>query len=84
MAVHDEWQQKGIGTALMEAAISLADRWLNLIRLELDVYVDNETAVKLYKKFGFAIEGTSRSYAFRDGQYVDAYRMARLRRMTEE
>ncbi len=50
MAVHDEWQQKGIGTALMEAAISLADRWLNLIRLELDVYVDNETAVKLYEK----------------------------------
>jgi hypothetical protein len=32
---------------------------LNLERLELDVYIDNEAAVHLYKKFGFVIEGTS-------------------------
>jgi len=41
MAVRDDWQGKGVGTALMEAALDLADNWLNLTRIELRVYVDN-------------------------------------------
>ena len=80
MAVMDDWQGKGAGTALMQAAVDLADKWLNLTRLELDVYTDNEPAIRLYKKFGFVIEGTLVNYAYRDGQYVDTYTMARLRK----
>ena len=80
MAVMDDWQGKGAGTALMQAAVDLADKWLNLARLELDVYTDNEPAIRLYKKFGFVIEGTLVNYAYRDGQYVDTYTMARLRK----
>jgi putative acetyltransferase len=38
MAVRDDWQCKGVGTALMEAALDLADNWLNLTRIELTVY----------------------------------------------
>ena len=79
MAVRDDWQGKGIGSALMEAAIDMAENWLNLTRLELDVFVDNEPALRLYKKFGFVIEGTRVAFAFRDGQYVDTHLMARLR-----
>jgi putative acetyltransferase len=79
MMVRDDWQGKGIGTALMQAAIDLADKWLNLSRLELDVFFDNEPAIKLYKKFGFQVEGTRIGYAFRDGQYVDTMMMARVR-----
>jgi L-phenylalanine/L-methionine N-acetyltransferase len=41
MAVRDDWQGKGVGTVLMEAALDLADNWLNLTRIELRVYVDN-------------------------------------------
>ncbi len=78
MAVHDEWQGRGVGTALMAAAVDLADKWLNLVRLELTVYVDNEPAIRLYRKFEFEIEGTLRCFAFRNGEYVDAYSMARL------
>ncbi len=78
MAVRDDWQGKGIGTALMQAAVDLADNWLNLSRLELEVFVDNEPAIRLYKKFGFTIEGTLVRYAFRNGQFVDTYTMARL------
>ena len=66
-------------TALMAAIIELADKWLNLTRLELHVYTDNEAGLALYKKFGFEIEGTHRRYAFRDGEYIDSYGMARLR-----
>jgi L-phenylalanine/L-methionine N-acetyltransferase len=79
MAVRDDWQGKGVGSALMQAAVELADKWLNLSRLELEVYTDNEPAVRLYKKFGFVIEGTLVRFAYRDGRYVDAYTMARLR-----
>jgi putative acetyltransferase len=79
MAVHDDWQGKGAGTALMQATVDLADKWLNLTRLELEVYTDNERAIKLYQKFDFVTEGTLRRFAFRDGQYVDAYLMARVR-----
>jgi putative acetyltransferase len=78
MAVRDDRQGRGVGTALLEAAIALADGWLNYRRLELTVYTDNVGAVHLYRKFGFVIEGTSRGYAFRDGDYVDAYLMARF------
>ena len=78
MSVRDDRQGRGVGTALMRAAIELADGWLNYQRLELSVYADNLAALALYRKFGFAIEGTCRAYAFRDGRYVDSYAMARL------
>jgi L-phenylalanine/L-methionine N-acetyltransferase len=79
MAVRDDWQGKGIGTALMEAALDLADNWLNLTRVELSVFTENAAAIALYEKFGFEVEGTHRRYAFRNGEYVDAYSMARVR-----
>ena len=78
MAVRDDWQSKGVGTALMQAAVDLADRWLQLRRLELNVYTDNAAAIRLYEKFGFTIEGTMVEFAFRDGGFVDAYLMACL------
>lgn len=79
MAVRDDLQGKGVGTALLKAALDLADNWLNLSRIELSVFTDNEPGVRLYKKFGFEIEGTQRRFGFRAGQFVDAYLMARLR-----
>lgn len=79
MCVHEAWQGKGVGAALMNAGLELADKWLNLTRLELEVYVDNEPAIRLYQRFGFEHEGTLRQHALRDGRFVDSYMMARLR-----
>jgi|SRR5215216_4518985 len=79
MAVRDDWRGRGVGTALLEAVLDLADNWLNLTRLELTVYSDNQAGIALYEKFGFEIEGTHRRFAFRNGGYVDAYSMARVR-----
>ena len=79
MAVRDDWQGRGVGSALMKAIIDLYDNWLNLSRLELEVFTDNPSAIALYKKFGFVTEGTLKNFAYRDGQYVDVYAMARLR-----
>ena len=78
MSVRDDWHGRGVGTALMAAAIDLADNWLNYRRLELTVYTDNAAALALYRKFGFAIEGTLKDYAFRGGVFIDAYTMARI------
>ena len=79
MEVRDDWHGKGAGSALMQAMIDLADKWLNLSRIELEVYTDNEPAIHLYEKYGFVVEGTHRRFAFRDGEYVDAHAMARLK-----
>ena len=79
MMVHPDFHNRGVGSALMAAALNLADNWLNLTRVDLRVYTDNPAAIHLYKKFGFEIEGTLRRFAYRDGQYIDSYTMARLR-----
>jgi L-phenylalanine/L-methionine N-acetyltransferase len=78
LAVARHAQGQGVGTALMSAIVDWADRWAQLLRLELTVYPDNAAAIALYRKFGFELEGTHRAYAIRDGVYIDALAMARL------
>ena len=76
MAVIAAAQDQGIGSALIEAMLDLAVNWLAIKRIELEVYTDNEPAIRLYQKMGFVIEGTAKNYAFRDGELVDAHLMA--------
>lgn len=78
MSVCDSHQGRGIGSALMAAAVALCDDWLQVHRLTLEVFVDNEPAIALYRKFGFQVEGTLRDDAWREGRFVDSYVMARL------
>ncbi|PTU04006.1 GNAT family N-acetyltransferase, partial [Pseudomonas sp. HMWF031] len=80
MGVAQAWQGKGVGTKLLAAALDIADDWMNLRRIEMSVYADNEAAIGLYRKFGFETEGVFRDYAVRDGVFVDTLSMARLRR----
>jgi len=79
MAVHDDYQGQGVGSALLAAMIELADNWLGLRRIELEVWADNARAIHLYEKFGFETEGRGRQYARRAGELIDALYMARLR-----
>ncbi len=79
MGVRDDWAGRGVGSALLGAAVDLADNWLNLQRLELTVYSDNAAAIALYHKFGFEQEGCSPAYGFREGRFVDALHMGRVR-----
>ncbi|MCA9765889.1 MAG: GNAT family N-acetyltransferase [Carnobacterium sp.] len=76
--IHKEYQNKGIGTALLAALIDVADNWLMLVRLELTVFEDNESAIHLYKKFGFEKEGLKQFAAIRKGKYENEYVMARI------
>src|SRR5437899_3744883 len=77
MAVHDKYQGQGIGKMLMLTVIDLADNWLNLVRLEVDSYTDNERAIHVYKQFDFEIEGRTRLDALRCGSCIDSYTTGR-------
>lgn len=79
IGVHDDFVGRGIGKALIGELLDIADNWLNLKRVELNVYADNAAAIGLYEKFGFQREGVFIAYAFRDGAYVDSIAMARVR-----
>ena len=78
ISVAPEAQRRGVGSALMAAMCSYADDWVGALRLELHVYTDNEVALRLYRRFGFVVEGTMKGFALRDGRYVDSHAMARL------
>lgn len=78
MGVRASARGAGVGSALVAAAIEICEKWMNVSRIELEVYAENAAAISLYRKHGFDIEGTCRNYAFRDGRFVDAHLMARI------
>ena len=49
---------------------------MKLRKITLGVVKANQSAVKLYKKMGFNIEGELKSHSFHDGQWHDVFRMA--------
>ncbi|WP_148882258.1 GNAT family N-acetyltransferase [Thermococcus aciditolerans] len=55
VAVYQEFQGRDIGKTLMLEAERLA-RELNAKRIALDVEVDNERAIAIYKKLGYSVE----------------------------
>lgn len=78
MGVSEEFQGQGIGSALLRAALEMADNWLNIRRMELTVYSSNEAAIALYERFGFEVEAELADFAFQYGKYVTALAMARI------
>jgi RimJ/RimL family protein N-acetyltransferase len=56
MFVAREWRGRGVGSALVEAAIEWG-RENGLHKLSLSVFPHNEAAIGLYRKFGFVEEG---------------------------
>lgn len=79
IAVDLEFHGRGIGTRLLGEALRLAEEYWHIVRVELGVYADNEPALRLYRRFGFQVEGRRVAGAIRDGQYADELIMARLR-----
>ncbi|HFN0401367.1 TPA: GNAT family N-acetyltransferase, partial [Vibrio parahaemolyticus] len=79
IGVHDQFHGLGVGSKLIETITELADNWLNVRRIQLEVNADNEAAIGLYKKHGFEIEGEAIDASFRDGEFINTYYMARIR-----
>lgn len=68
----------GIGRALMEAVVSWAVESPRVSKLSLNVFDDNERAVRLYERLGFTVEGRRPGeYRERDGRLRGDVLMAR-------
>jgi len=78
MMVAREWRGQGIGTGVVEWAVRWAMRPDVLKRIELRAYVRNDRALRLYRKFGFVVEGRRRQAVWQAGEWVDDYIMALL------
>jgi L-phenylalanine/L-methionine N-acetyltransferase len=78
VATHADWTGKGVGRALLDVIVELADNWLGLARLGLFVFTDNAPAIRLYERVGFVIEGTMPRRGFGAGGWMDAHLMGRL------
>ena len=70
---------KGVGTAACRQLIEFGFRDLNLRRIWLQVFADNEPALRLYGKLGFVEEGRLREAVYLDGRYQSIILMSLLR-----
>lgn len=78
MMVARDWRGRGVGTALVAAAIEWA-RARGLHKLTLSVFPHNEAAIALYRKFGFLEEGRRTKHIRRaNGELWDLIEMGLL------
>jgi RimJ/RimL family protein N-acetyltransferase len=70
---------KGYGTEAVTLLLDFAFRDLNLERVWLHVFEDNERAARVYRKCGFRDEGLLRRAAYLDGAYKSIRVMGILR-----
>lgn len=61
MHLDAEWRGRGVGTALMKAAVDWA-RAHDAYKISLEVWPHNAAAIALYEKFGFEREGYLRKH----------------------
>ncbi len=72
MLVDRDWRGRGVGSALVQAAIDYA-RGQGLHKLCLEVFAHNAAAIALYRKFDFAEEGRRRQqYRRASGELWDS------------
>jgi len=74
LAVATGYRSRGIGTALMHAFMQGCES-RGLRRIELEVRVSNQEAIRFYQRFGFAITHTLPRF-YTDGE--DGYKMIRI------
>src|SRR5471032_1522630 len=77
MGIVEGYRGRGIGTALVTAAL-VAARQRGLKRIELQVRENSISAVTLFERSGFVMEGIMRKHAFVDGKYENSVLMAML------
>ena len=69
---------KGLGVQIGAAVLEFAFRELNLHKVYLFVVDFNGSAIRLYEKLGFKVDGRVRADQFREGKYVDSLIMSIL------
>lgn len=75
---------KGYGTEAMKLLLKIGFDFLNLHRIELEVFERNERAKHVYKKVGFKEVGRRRQTRYIEGKYWDSVIMDILKEEYEE
>lgn len=74
-----ELWDKGLGSEALQTLLRFGFEQMNLHRVYLRVYAENERAIHMYEKVGFQREGCWRQAEFRHGRYHDLLWMSVLR-----
>ena len=77
LIVDNEFHNVGIGRALLTQLLEIADKWLMLVRVEIEVQAENVGAIHLYESLGFRREGLLKYAFMQDGRYTDILIMGR-------
>jgi putative acetyltransferase len=79
MAVRPGWRGCGIGNALLTNLLEWAASVPEIEKVTLAVRADNQRAIALYEKHGFALSGCDKAYLkLSDGSFVDDLRMEKF------
>ncbi|MEZ4521130.1 MAG: GNAT family N-acetyltransferase [Thermomicrobiales bacterium] len=78
LVIDPNFSKAGVGAELLNSLIELGEHWYGIRRFEARVFTEDDRAIQLYERAGFGIEATHRQHAMRDGEYADAFTMARL------
>jgi putative acetyltransferase len=78
LGVSEGFQARGVGARLLRMLMATASVTIGLRRVQLTVFADNEPAIRLYRRFGFEIEGRHRDFVHRGDGFIDALTMAKV------
>ncbi len=77
MGLRRSFTGRGLGRRLLDTAVDWARTQKNLEWIDLGVFAENETAIKLYKRYGFMETGFRRdAFRLEDGAVVDEILMS--------
>ena len=72
--IDKKFRKIGIGKSLLNKLLNIALK-KKIQNIFLEVSVENQIAINLYKKFNFIKVGKRKNYYFQHGKYIDAYIM---------
>ena len=78
MYVTREYRNQEIGSKLVTEVISSIKENSGILKIKLSVNSEQEYALRLYRKFGFAVVGTLKKETLVDGKYYDSLLMEKL------
>lgn len=76
--VNPTFHSMGIGSALMDKLLEYCNDTFKVKKVELSVFNNNKKAIRLYKKYGFSIEGIKRQFVLINGKFEDEIFMAKF------
>jgi|ERR1035437_1381012 RimJ/RimL family protein N-acetyltransferase len=81
MGIHEDWQNQGLGTVLLDKVIEWSDSRSEIEILWLQVFGNNHKGISIYKKKGFIEEGRQKDFIKNSkGEYIDNIIMTRKRK----